>query len=54
LIVMPITTPQQSAGVISYYDAPEHGPTINAKIFLILVAIFVILVIVFDHSALVS
>ena len=49
---MPISTPQQQAGVLSFYDAPEKGPVMNARIFLIGVAIFVIIVIIFDHAAL--
>ena len=48
---MAINTPQQQAGVLSFYDAPEKGPMINAKIFLIVVAIFVILIIIFDHAS---
>lgn len=51
---MPISTPQQQAGVLSFYDAPEKGPTINARLLLLVVAIFVILVIIFDHAALFS
>ncbi len=49
---MPISTPQQQAGVLSFYDAPEKGPSINARVLLIGVAIFVIIVIIFDHAAL--
>jgi preprotein translocase subunit Sec61beta len=49
---MPISTPQQQAGVLSFYDAPEKGPVINARVLLIGVGIFVILVIIFDHAAL--
>lgn len=49
---MPISTPQQQAGVLSFYDAPEHGPTLNAKVVLIIVTIFVIGVLIFDHAAL--
>lgn len=46
-----LNTPQSSAGVLNFYDAPERGPQINAKIFLVAVVIFVILVLVFDHAA---
>ena len=51
---MPISTPQQQAGVLSFYDAPEKGPTIDARVLLIGVAVFVILIVIFDHSALFS
>lgn len=49
---MPLSSPQQQAGVLSFYDAPEKGPAINVRIMLIVVAIFVILVVIFDHAAL--
>ena len=49
---MPIATPQQQAGVLSFYDAPEKGPVMNARLFLMAVAIFVIIVLIFDHAAL--
>jgi preprotein translocase subunit Sec61beta len=49
---MPISTPQQQAGVLSFYDAPEKGPVMNVRLFLIGVAIFVIIIIIFDHAAL--
>lgn len=48
---MPLSTPQSQAGVLSFYDAPEKGPTINAKLFLIGVGIFVIIVVIFNHAA---
>ncbi len=49
---MPLSTPQQQAGVLSFYDAPEHGPTLNAKVVLIIIAVFVVAIIIFDHAAL--
>lgn len=49
---MPLSTPQSQAGVLSFYDAPEKGPTINAKLLIIGVAVFVIIVVIFDHAAL--
>jgi preprotein translocase subunit Sec61beta len=49
---MPLSTPQQQAGVLSFYDAPEKGPSMNARIFLIGVIIFVILIVIFDHASL--
>ncbi|MCL4365355.1 MAG: hypothetical protein M1569_03565 [Candidatus Marsarchaeota archaeon] len=49
---MPISTPQQQAGVLSFYDAPEHGPVLNARVVLVVIAVFVIAVLIFDHVAL--
>ncbi len=49
---MAISTPQQQAGVLSFYDAPEKGPVLNAKLILVATTIFVILIIIFDHAAL--
>ena len=49
---MPISTPQQQAGVLSFYDAPEHGPVLNARIVLVVIAVFVIAVLIFDHASL--
>jgi len=48
---MPLSTPQQSAGILSFYDAPEKGPKINAKAILIAVSLFTLLIILFDHFA---
>lgn len=44
-----LSTPQQQAGVMSFYDAPEKGPKIDAKIVLILITIFAIAVLILDH-----
>lgn len=44
-------TPQQQAGILSFYDAPERGPKISAKTLLVIVAVFAVLVIVLDHLA---
>jgi preprotein translocase subunit Sec61beta len=46
-----ISGPQQQAGILSFYDAPERGPKLNAKIVLVVIAVFTILVLVFDHFA---
>jgi preprotein translocase subunit Sec61beta len=46
---MALSTPQQQAGILSFYDAPEKGPRVNAKMVLILIAVFTIAVIVLDH-----
>lgn len=43
-----LSTPQQQAGVLSFYDAPEKGPKLNARAVLIIVFIFAVLVLVFD------
>lgn len=44
-----LSTPQQQAGVLSFYDAPEKGPLLNPKIILVAVAIFAVLVLLLDH-----
>ncbi len=44
-----LSTPQQQAGVLSFYDAPEKGPMLNAKIFLIAVSVFAVIIIILDH-----
>ncbi|MDE1834194.1 MAG: hypothetical protein KGH64_02550 [Candidatus Micrarchaeota archaeon] len=49
---MAISTPQQQAGVLSFYDAPERGPQLSARFVLIVVAVFVALIIIFDHASL--
>jgi preprotein translocase subunit Sec61beta len=48
---MALSTPQQSAGILSFYDAPETGPRINAKIVLIVVALFTLFIMTLDHFA---
>jgi preprotein translocase subunit Sec61beta len=48
---MALSTPQQQAGILSFYDAPEMGPKVDAKILLVAVALFALLVIIFDHFA---
>ena len=45
---MALSTPQQQAGILSFYDAPERGPKLNAKMVLIIVAVFALLIVVFD------
>ena len=42
-------TPQSSAGVTSFYDAPSKGPKINPKIILIAIVVFTVIVLVTDH-----
>ena len=44
-----ISTPQQQAGVLSFYDAPEKGPRMNAKVVLIVILVFTLIVLAFDH-----
>lgn len=48
---MPIATPQSQAGIMNFYDAPSLGPIVNPKVVLAVVAIFAIIVIIFDHVA---
>jgi len=49
---MPLNTPQSQAGVLSFYDAPERGPTLNMKVLLAAIGLFVVVVLVFDHAIL--
>ncbi len=42
-------TPQSQAGVMSFYDAPSKGPKINAKIILILISLFAIVIIILNR-----
>ena len=44
-----ISSPQQQAGVLSFYDAPEKGPKMNARLLLIGVSVFAIVIIILDH-----
>ena len=46
---MAISTPQSQAGILSFYDAPERGPSLNPRVVLIAVVIFSVLVIIFNH-----
>lgn len=46
-----LNTPQQQAGILSFYDAPERGPKLNAKVILIAVAAFAIIIMVLDYFA---
>ncbi len=42
-------TPQSSAGITSFYDAPTSGPKINPKILIAIVVIFTVIILVADH-----
>ncbi len=44
-----ISGPQSQAGILSFYDAPEKGPRLNAKLVLIAVLAFTLIVLVLDH-----
>lgn len=44
-----LRSPQSSAGIINFYDAQTSGPKLNAKIVLIAVIAFAIIVIVANH-----
>lgn len=48
-----ISTPQQQAGILSFYDAPEQGPQMNAKVLLVAVIIFAVVILIFNHFAVV-
>ncbi len=41
--------PQTQAGIFNFYDAPDSGPDVSIKVFLIIVVIFAIVVVIFDH-----
>lgn len=42
-------TPQSSAGITSFYDAPIKGPKIDPRILLAIVVICTLLILVADH-----
>ena len=44
-----VSGPQQQAGILSFYDAPERGPSLNPRIILIAVAVFAIAVLILNH-----
>ncbi len=44
-----MSTPQNQAGVLSFYDAPEKGPLMSPKILLVAVFAFVLIIIILDH-----
>jgi preprotein translocase subunit Sec61beta len=44
-----LSQPQSQAGILSFYDAPERGPKLNAKVILIAVAAFTLIIILLDH-----
>ncbi len=44
-----LSTPQQQAGILSFYDAPEKGPRLSAKHILVFAVIFSIIIIFLDH-----
>ncbi|MEM0094868.1 MAG: hypothetical protein QW046_02540 [Candidatus Micrarchaeaceae archaeon] len=46
-----LSTPQQQAGILSFYDAPEKGPRVSVKAVIILVIVFALIVAIFDHAA---
>ncbi len=48
---MALNAPQQQAGILSFYDAPERGPKLNAKMVLVAVAAFAIVIMILDHIA---
>ncbi len=44
-----LQSPRQSAGVMSFYDAPTKGPKIGPKLVLISVVAFALVIVVIDH-----
>ncbi len=43
--------PQNQAGIMSFYDAPELGPKVNVKSILLIVVVFSLVIIVLNHFA---
>ncbi|MGI0141437.1 MAG: hypothetical protein ACREBF_02175 [Candidatus Micrarchaeales archaeon] len=46
-----LSTPQNQAGVMSFYDAPSKGPLMNVKLVLIGIAAFAVVIMILDHFA---
>ncbi len=44
-----IYSPQSSAGIQSFYDAPSKGPKLNPKMVLGIIVVFTIVIMVADH-----
>jgi preprotein translocase subunit Sec61beta len=44
-----IQGPQSQAGIFNFYDAKDKGPDMNAKFFLVIVVVFAVIVLIFDH-----
>ncbi|MCL5412609.1 MAG: preprotein translocase subunit Sec61beta [Candidatus Marsarchaeota archaeon] len=42
-------SPQNQAGVMSFYDAPTKGPKINPKLVLVAVMVFAVVILILDH-----
>jgi preprotein translocase subunit Sec61beta len=42
-------TPQSSAGVTSFYDAPSKGPKLDPRIIIAAVVIFTVAILIADH-----
>jgi preprotein translocase subunit Sec61beta len=44
-----LQSPRQSAGVMSFYDAPTKGPKLEPRLVLLAVILFALVVVVVDH-----
>jgi preprotein translocase subunit Sec61beta len=44
-----IYSPQSSAGVTSFYDAPSKGPKLDPRIVIVAVVVFTAIILVADH-----
>lgn len=42
-------TPQSSAGIQSFYDAPAKGPKLSPKVILVIVVVFTVAIMIADH-----
>ena len=46
-----LSSPQNQAGVQSFYDAPTKGPKIDPRFVLVAIIIFTVAVLIADHIA---
>lgn len=44
-------SPQSQTGIMSFYDAPTKGPSVNPKIVIAMIMVFAIVVIIIDRVA---
>jgi len=46
-----ISTPQSQAGIFNFYDSPDEGPDIDAKVFIAMIVVFAVVILLLDHFA---
>ncbi|ASI14024.1 preprotein translocase subunit Sec61beta [Candidatus Mancarchaeum acidiphilum] len=44
-----LASPQSSAGVLSFYDAPTNGPKINPKFVLVTIIVVAVIILAVNH-----